>query len=297
MNDNSINNREKCEFVCSGDAGFPERLDRFLTGKGRVEKLYYRGDLSLAGKLSIAVVGSRDCSPYGMSVAKEIGRLAAEYGVVVISGLARGIDSAAQRSVLDAGGISIGVIANGLDIYYPPENRDLQEKISRDGLLLSEYPPGERARGYYFPLRNRIISALADAVVVVEAGTRSGALITAECAEEQGKTVFAVPGNIVNPRSFGTNKLIQDKADIVVSCDDIFKSLGCEISAKKKKYQNLGGDEKKIVDALAGCGEMSIDALSCAVDMDVSDLNSLITIMEIKGVLACEMGKIFIADL
>ncbi len=283
--------------VREGEPGFPERFDKFLDERSRAKEIYYLGDLALANEKSIAVVGSRKSSSYGLTVANEVGRLAAEYGYVVISGLARGIDSAAQRAVLEAGGKTIGIVANGLDIYYPPENRNLQDRIAREGLLLSEYPPGERARGYYFPLRNRLICALADAVVVVEAGTRSGALITAECAVEQGKHVFAVPGRITNPGSLGTNKLIKDGAQILVSCNDIFEYFRCEIPESRDRYSTLGEDERKIVDVLAAEGEMSVESLSRASGFDIRDLNSLITILEIKGVAACEMGKIFIAEL
>ena len=201
------------------DDNFPQILRDFVPDVG---VLYFEGDLTLLQNRCIAIVGSRKCTQYGKTVAKTIGKRAAENGVTVVSGLARGIDTAGHLGALEAGGKTIAVLGGGTEHYYPPENRKLQQQIAREGLLLSEHEPEYIAKAYDFPKRNRLISALSESVVVVEAPNRSGALITAECAEEQGKNVYAVPGNITSYYSFGTNKLIRENATPLILIDDIF---------------------------------------------------------------------------
>lgn len=169
-------------------------LLRFI--KDPPKRLYYSGDLSLCKTLCLAVVGARHGSPYGRWAAYQIARKAAEYGVTIVSGMASGVDSAAHKGALDVRGKTIAVLGCGADICYPKSNLELMQKIRKTGLILSEYPPGSRPLAFQFPLRNRIISGLSRAVVIAEAGLSSGSLITAERAAEQGREVFAVPGNI-----------------------------------------------------------------------------------------------------
>jgi DNA processing protein len=174
--------------------------------------LFLLGRTDLLGRPAVAVVGSRDHTPYGADVARSVAWQAAAAGVVVVSGMARGLDAVAHQAALDAGGSSIGVLGNGLGVIYPSANRRLYTAMADRGLLLTEFPPGERPHAGSFPRRNRLISALARVTVVVEAAVGSGALITADAALEQGREVMAVPGPITSSQSVGTNRLIRDGA-------------------------------------------------------------------------------------
>ena len=201
------------------DAGYPNRLRNIYDPPCL---LYVRGRLpAFDDEAAVAVVGTRDCTPYGVSCAEKLGFGLAAGGALVVSGLARGIDSAALRGALRGGGTVTAVLGNGLDVVYPRENRYLYEDIAASGALLSEYPPGTPPEGRHFPVRNRIMSGLSLATLVVEAPERSGALITAGTALEQGRDVFAVPGPIDAPASVGCNRLIRDGAGLVTDAWDI----------------------------------------------------------------------------
>ena len=255
------------------------------------EPIYYRGRYELLERKSIAIVGSRKSTAYGRAVARNLAKRAAEYGVTVISGLALGIDGEAHRGVLDAGGDTVAVVANGIDICYPPSHRSLQKRILDSGLIISECPDGTEPRAYTFPKRNRIIAALADAVVVVEAAVRSGSLITAECAVEQGKILYAVPGNITSEASLGTNKLIRDGAEPLIVLDDVFKGMGLISPELESREDSLGEDEKRIITILKEKGNMSIDELTLATGFTTMTVNGIITVLEMKGLLEVEMGR------
>ena len=201
------------------DAGYPNRLRNIYDPPCL---LYVRGRLpAFDDEASIAVVGTRDCTPYGVSCAEKLGYGLAAGGAVVVSGLARGVDSAALRGALRAGGTVTAVLGNGPDVIYPPENQYLYEDVAAAGALVSEYPPGTSPEARHFPVRNRILSGLCVATLVVEAPARSGALITAGTALEQGRDVFAVPGPIDAPTSVGCNRLIRDGAGLVTDAWDI----------------------------------------------------------------------------
>ncbi|MDO4315630.1 MAG: DNA-processing protein DprA [Oscillospiraceae bacterium] len=203
------------------DAGYPARLKNIYDPPGL---LYMKGRLpAFDEELTVAVVGTRDCTPYGVACAEKLGYGLTCGGAVVVSGLARGIDAAATRGALRAGGVTVGVVGNGLDIHYPYESRYLYEDVAAAGVLLSEYPPGVFPAKSHFPARNRILSGLSAATLVVEAPERSGALITAETAMEQGREVFAVPGPIDAPASVGCNRLIRDGAGLVTDAWDILE--------------------------------------------------------------------------
>ena len=204
------------------DADYPARL------RGIFEPpclLYVKGTLpAFDEEVAVAMVGTRACTPYGTQSAEKIAYGLAKQGALVVSGAARGIDSAAHRGALRAGGVTVAVLGNGLDVVYPEENAGLYRDIAATGALLSEYPPGTAAEGWHFPIRNRIISGLCLATVVVEAPLeRSGALITANTALEQGRDVFAVPGPIDAPTSVGCNRLIQDGVGLVMDARDILR--------------------------------------------------------------------------
>lgn len=275
-----------------GDPFFPEKL---LKLKPEVKELYYQGDLTLLDGPAAAIVGSRRCTRYGRVVAKALGKKAAASDIAVISGLAKGIDAAAHTGALEAGGRTIAVLGGGTSCFYPPENRRLQIQIAEEGLLISEHEPDYQVRAFDFPLRNRIIAALADSLVVVEAGNRSGALITAECAADLGRNVYAVPGNITSLYSFGSNKLIRDGAMPLILMDDLITDMGVVPYINEDSYQGLGRDERRVFDVIRSGGETTVEEIHHRTDMKLSEINGIITILEIKGLIFSSMGKIFVA--
>lgn len=194
--------------------------------------IYCLGDISSAlSQPAIAIVGSRRCSTYGRNVAEKLSREIAERGVTIVSGLARGIDSAAHRGALDGRGLTVAVMGTGLDAVYPKENRKLAARIAEHGALVTEFPLATPPASQNFPFRNRVISGLALGVMVVEGAERSGSLITARLAYEQGRDVFAVPGNITSAKSFGPNYLIKDGAKLVHTWRDVIEELPAELKA------------------------------------------------------------------
>ena len=194
--------------------------------------IYCLGDVASAfSQPAIAIVGSRRCSTYGRNVAEKLSRELAERGVTVVSGLARGIDSAAHRGALDGRGLTVGVMGTGLDAVYPKENRKLAARIAEQGALVTEFPLATPPVSQNFPFRNRVISGLALGVMIVEGAERSGSLITARLAYEQGRDVFAVPGNITSAKSFGPNYLIKDGAKLVQTWRDVVEELPTDMKA------------------------------------------------------------------
>lgn len=213
---------KQISFVCTADAEYPERLRHIPDHPFGV---YYRGRLPQARKLAVAVVGARECSEYGHFVAAQLGRELGTAGVQVISGMARGIDGISQLAALDAEGESYAVLGNGVDICYPKGNQPIYDRLLVQGGILSTYPPGTAPRPQLFPPRNRIVSGLADALVVVEARQKSGTLITVNMALEQGREVYAVPGRITDRLSDGCNKLVKDGALVFLSPRDFMEEL------------------------------------------------------------------------
>jgi len=210
-------------FVCWTDSRYPRLLQEIADPP---PALFYRGDPELFTKPSVAVVGARAASNYGIRAAEHIGTGLARAGWVVISGLALGIDSSAHRGALSGPGTTIAVLGCGCDVVYPRQNTRLYDTIVRQGLVVSEYPCGTSPEPFRFPARNRIISGLALGVVVIEAAKRSGSLITARLALEQNREVFAVPGSIDSPKSDGTHRLIQQGAKLVRNAEDILEEFG-----------------------------------------------------------------------
>jgi DNA processing protein len=188
--------------------------------------VWYRGDVSVLARPSIALVGARAGSTYALDVAERLGEGLVRRGFAVASGLARGVDGAAHRGAISGGGPTVAVLGSGADVIYPAEHRDLAEEVVRSGAILSEHPPGSGPRPEHFPLRNRIISGLSLAVVVIEASEKSGSLITARSALEQGREVMAVPGNVLSARNRGSHALLKDGAKLVEGVDDILEGLG-----------------------------------------------------------------------
>ena len=203
--------------------------------------LYYRGRLpDIDDNLCVAMVGTRKMTDYGKNAAYELARELAACGAIIVSGMAEGIDAASHKGCLFAGGFTIAVFGCGIDRAYPPENKTLMDRIVEKGLVMTEYPPGTEPRGFHFPERNRIISGLSQAVLVVEADNKSGALITAKTALFQGRELYAVPGNINSPNSRGTNNLLREQAGIVTEAYDILSEYehlySHRINIEKTKY-------------------------------------------------------------
>ena len=203
--------------------------------------LWTRGDLAVLSLPAVAIVGSRAATPYALDVAARLAGELAARGVAVVSGLARGVDSAAHRGTLEANGPTIAVLGSGLDRVYPAEHRGLADTISRSGVVMSELAPGGLPLAEHFPLRNRIISGLSLAVVVVEASEKSGSLITARCAMEQGRDVMAVPGSVLSGRNRGSHSLLKDGAKVVESADDILEELGWPAARPRESAPQPGG--------------------------------------------------------
>ena len=188
--------------------------------------LWMRGAVAALERPAVAIVGSRAGSPYALAVAEQLAADLSSRGIVVVSGLARGVDSAAHRGALAGAGSTIAVLGSGVDVIYPAEHRPLAREIEATGVVLSEFVPGTPPLPMFFPQRNRVISGLSRAVVVIEAGDKSGSLITARCALEQGREVLAVPGNVLSGRNRGAHALLKDGAKIVETADDILEELG-----------------------------------------------------------------------
>lgn len=226
-----LQNRE-IWFLCPESRDYPEKMKQIpdppLT-------LYGRGEKKWMNRPSVAVVGARTCSAYGSLAAKEVGSRLAEEGIVVISGMARGIDGISQWAALERGGGSIGILGSGVDVCYPQENRNLYDRLSREGCLLSESLPATEPRAGLFPLRNRLISGLADVLLVIEAKEKSGTLITVDMALEQGKEVYAMPGRITDRLSLGCNRLIRQGAGVCLSPREFAQEMGEMLMGKEER--------------------------------------------------------------
>lgn len=264
------------------DADYPQRL-RTIADPPPV--LYLRGELRPEDDLSVAIVGTRKPTVYGRQATEQFARGLAENGVAVVSGLARGIDTYAHRGALDAGGRTLAVLGSGLDIIYPSENRRLAGEIAERGAVISEFPLGTQPDGINFPRRNRIISGLSTACLVVEAGETSGALITAEFALEQGRDVFAVPGNIFSPASRGPNRLISDGAKPACEMRDILEELKLEMAVEQRQARGAIPETDSEIAVLRCLGHepLHIDEIRRAVCLPMSVVSSTLTLLELKG--------------
>ena len=261
------------------------------------QQLYCAGDLSLLHERSVSVVGSRKYTVYGKNVARMVGRRLAECGIPVVSGLAYGIDRFAHEGTIEGGGRIIGVLASGLLKMGPRSSEPvMMEGLENGGLVVSEYPPDTEALKFMYPRRNRIISGLGVCTVVIEANFNSGALITAQHAADQGRTVYAVPGNINSQFSVGSNLLIRDGAIPLVIIDDLIRDIGMEPYAYDEDTADaLGDDERKVFMAAARNNGRSVDTIARESGLSIGLVNSIITVLEIKGVLETSGGKIFLA--
>jgi DNA processing protein len=286
------------------DEEYPESL-RHIDGSPVI--LYAKGGFEKKDKYAVAIVGSRNMTPYGKKITEEIASDLASCGLTIVSGMARGIDAVSHKSALKAKGRSIAVLGSGLDNPYPPENEKLFEELSDKGCVISEFPIGTPPNRENFPQRNRLISGLSLGVLVVEAASRSGSLITAGFALEQGKDVFAVPGNITSGNSEGTNELIKKGAKLVQKAEDILEEIAPHLRGLKNSINNdfsakglsidttgleITGEEKAICNVL-GIEPRHIDIISREAGIQTGKALGILLGLEIKGIVKQAEGKRF----
>ena len=283
------------EAVTLEDAGYPEHL-RTIPDPPPV--LFVKGRLLPRDHLAVALVGTRQATAYGRAVALRLGGELATSGVTVVSGMARGIDSVAHRAALEAGGRTIGVLANGLDQVYPPENTALVERIvsQEAGAVVSEFPPGVPPDAANFPRRNRLIAGLSRVTVIVEAGQHSGALITADNALEQGREVMAVPGSILSATSAGSNELLKQGAVPVLGVHDILAVLDSpDLSASAgdvaRPMPHVSELEKRVLEALSG-EPLHKNDIARETHARIEDVSVALTMLEMKG-MARPVGALY----
>jgi DNA processing protein len=277
-----------------GDEEYPGRLKEIDQPP---PVLYVRGDYLQDDLFAVAIVGTRKVTAYGRQVTEEIVSFLAANGMTVISGLARGVDAIAHQTALKAGGRTIGILGSGVDKIYPPEHRGLADQMMQRGAIISDYAVGTPPDASNFPPRNRIISGLSLAVVVIEAAETSGALITAEFAAEQGREVFAVPGSILAPQSKGTNKLIQKGALPLLTPADLMQALDLtRMGAQKSARKILPSDETEArVLGVLGDEPMHVDDIRQQADLPIEKISATLALMELKGMVRQVGGMNYVA--
>jgi DNA processing protein len=277
------------------DETYPKRLKEI---EQPPPVLYVRGDYLPDDLYAVAIVGTRRVTAYGRQITEELSSYLAANGITVISGLARGVDAIAHQTALKAGGRTIGVLGSGVDKIYPPEHRQLAEQIMMGhGAIVSDYAPGTPPDASNFPPRNRIISGLSLAVVVIEAGETSGALITAEFAAEQGREIFAVPGSILAPQSKGTNKLIQKGALPLLSVNDLMQALNLtRMGAQKAARKVIPADatEARLIGVL-GTEPLHVDEIRNQTELPIEKVSATLALMELKGMVRQVGGMNYVA--
>ena len=282
---------ERIRQISSKSAEYPQKLNNYPK---MPEILFAKGNLPDAKKPTAAIVGARACSPYGRIQAFRYAKILSSAGVQIISGMAYGIDAEAHKGALEGGTPTYAVLAGGVDICYPSGNRPLYDRILREnGGILSEQPPGMRARNYFFPARNRIISGLANLVLIVEAREKSGSLITAQWALDQGKIVYAVPGPVNEALSMGCHKLIYDGAGIAYSPEILLRELGlnCENKVKSPEKNDLGlASDLKLVYSCLDLRPKSTDFLIQKTGLPPEKIGSLLLELKLSG-LVREIGR------
>lgn len=291
----SLLQKNDIRFLGNTNAEFPDYLRNIPQPPVGI---YVIGEIPNEYAPRVSIIGARNYTEYGAIVANKIAKELAEQGVVIVSGMARGLDSVAHEGALKGNGKTIAVFGNGVDVCYPRTNESLRRRIIQNGCVMSEYPPKTKPDAHHFPMRNRIISGMSDVLVVVEAKERSGTLITVGHALEQGKDVFAVPGNVTNENSKGTNNLIKQGAYIFTETKDILDILGIEnhIDNKinnKKIIQTLATDEKMVYDCIS-LEPISVDELFIKTNKEINNLLYILTMLEIKGIIKKISGQKYI---
>lgn len=275
--------RKGITFISCEHPLYPKRLTAIPQKPGG---LFVRGGQPEDTSPSVAIVGARACSAYGKSAALWFGRELAREGVQIVSGMAAGIDGFGHQGALEGGGKTFGILGGGVDICYPEFHRSLYMRLEREGGLLSEYPPGTRPMRHLFPLRNRLISGLADAVIIIEAKAKSGSLITADLALEQGKDVYALPGRLQDPLSAGCNNLIYQGAGIALSPEQILEEMG--ITPKSKEQNRKSGKialekAEDIVYSCLGLQAKNPEEMSLETGLLPVEILRILTSLELKG--------------
>ncbi len=276
------------------DEAYPQRLKEI---EQPPPVLYVRGEYLRDDLFAVAIVGTRRVTPYGRQITEELASYLAANGITVISGLARGVDAIAHQTALKAGGRTIAVLGSGVDKIYPPEHRQLAERVMEHGAIISDYAPGTPPDASNFPPRNRIISGLSLAVVVIEAGETSGALITAEFAAEQGREVFAVPGSILAPQSKGTNKLIQRGALPLLSVNDLMQALDLTRMGEQKAVRKIipaDETEARLMNVL-GAEPLHVDEIRKQTELPIEKVSATLALMELKGMVRQVGGMNYVA--
>ena len=276
------------------DEAYPQRLKEI---EQPPPVLYVRGDYLPDDLFAVAIVGTRRVTSYGRQITDELAGYLAANRITVISGLARGVDAIAHQTALKAGGRTIGVLGSGVDKIYPPEHRALAEKMMEHGAIVSDYAPGTPPDASNFPPRNRIISGLSLAVVVIEAGETSGALITAEFAAEQGREVFAVPGSILAPQSKGTNKLIQNGALPLLSVNDLMQALDLTRMGEQKAARKVipsDETEARLMNVLSD-QPLHVDEIRNQTELPIEKVSATLALMELKGMVRQVGGMNYVA--
>lgn len=287
-------------FVTIEEQAYPNRLRNIYEAP---YFLFYMGRLPEEEAPMIAVIGARNCSSYGKEMAIYFGKRLTNAGVSVVSGLARGIDSYAQKAVLQEGGATFGILGNGIDHCFPVENTGIYMEVQRNGGVISEYAPGCPGLPKHFPMRNRLISGFSDGILVVEARKRSGTLITVERGLEQGKDIYALPGRIDDPLSEGCNKLIQNGAKLIYDIDDILEELSVLYSGylltkqkllqkpfaketmAKDTFKNLLASDEKMVYAILSLHPKHLELIASETGLGLSSLLSVLTSLELRGMI------------
>ncbi|MDR3576268.1 MAG: DNA-processing protein DprA [Anaerolineaceae bacterium] len=264
------------------DATYPKRLKEIDQPP---PVLYLRGKLLPEDDWTVAIVGTRRITSYGRQIAEELSGYLASNGVTVVSGLARGVDKVAHEAALQAGGRTLAVLGSGVDRIYPPEHLQLAGKIMTQGAIVSDYPPGTPPEGMNFPPRNRIISGLSQATVVIEAGETSGALITATFAAEQGREVFSVPGNIHAPQSKGTNRLIRDGARPLLRVEEVLEVLNLQQIQEHRLARTLlpVDDVEACILKVLGDEPLHVDEIRAQAGLPIDKVSATLAMMELKG--------------
>jgi DNA processing protein len=294
--------REGYRLLVRGSSGYPALLDEIYDPP---LVLYARGDPKVLEAPALAIVGTRRPTPYGLQMAEGLACDLARRGILVVSGLARGIDAAAHRGCLEAGGRTVAVLGNGIDVVYPGEHRQLTERIRENGLLLSEFPPGTSPAPQNFPIRNRIISGLSLGTLIVEASEYSGSLITGRLAMEQDRELFALPGNITTPQSFGPNFLLKQGAKLVQSWRDIVEEfppelrsaiLGRELERREPSptFDLLDPEERRILDLLESDRAAQFDKILTLSGASISKVSDALLNLETQGWIRQLPGSLYV---
>lgn len=290
----SIDRNDEVDVITADSEYYPQTLHRL--GRLKPPTLYFRGNIELLNRPAVSIIGARDSTEYGDSVAEMLAADLARRGVVIISGLARGIDSIAHEAALAAGGTTIAVLGCGIDVYYPPSNARLQERIAEEGLLISEFDPGAPAMKHHFPYRNRIIALMPRAVIVVEAKHKSGTRRTIDWALKYGGDIFAVPGPIGRAESQGTNAVIQEGAHILTSTADVLQFLGLPLGTSAL---NDSPNDRLPTDGQAGLMNQldmrprHIDDLARRSALSPAEILAQLLQLEMEGLVMQHAGKRF----